>query len=167
MNKLTAESARQELTKLKEWENDGVLTLEEERYMQALEIALPILEQQERGEGDWMAWGGRSIPRAVRGRTVQVRYACGETTTEYSGFLNWGDGVGKAVIAYRIIPERANKATLTDEKREWLIDECKADMQRYTSSSPRYLVAQIALASLEACYIIPGAVHQSERRAMI
>lgn len=61
----------------------------------ALEIALPVLEQQERGEGDWIEWCGRSIPRAVRGRTVQVRYACGETTTEYSGFLNWGDGVAR------------------------------------------------------------------------
>lgn len=48
MNKLTAEAARQELTKLKAWENDGVLTLKEERYLQALEIALHILEQQER-----------------------------------------------------------------------------------------------------------------------
>lgn len=45
MNKLTAKSARQELTSLKVFENDGVLTRKEERYLQALEIALPILEQ--------------------------------------------------------------------------------------------------------------------------
>ncbi|WP_312055827.1 hypothetical protein [Pantoea brenneri] len=94
---------------------------------QALEIALPVLEQQEmitdsqpvitdsagvitdsaeRGEG-WIEWGGRSIPKAVRGRVVQVRYESGEMITEHSGFLNWGDGVGKLVCAYRIIPERA------------------------------------------------------------
>lgn len=105
MNKLTAESARQELTKLKVWENDGVLTLKEERYLQALEIALPILEQQERGEG-WIEWAGIEIPRSVRGRVVQVRYATGEIETEYSGFLNWGNGSGKLVCAYRIIPEQ-------------------------------------------------------------
>ncbi|QDH49102.1 hypothetical protein PHYNN_210 [Pantoea phage Phynn] len=52
MNKLTAESTRQELTKLKVWENDGVLTLKEERYLQALEIALTVLEQQEKGEAN-------------------------------------------------------------------------------------------------------------------
>lgn len=46
MNKLTADSARQELTKLKAWEGDCVLTLKEELYLQALEIALPVLEQK-------------------------------------------------------------------------------------------------------------------------
>lgn len=62
MNKLSAESARKELTKLKVWENDGVLTLKEERYLQALEIALPILEQQERGEGEWIKCSDRLPP---------------------------------------------------------------------------------------------------------
>lgn len=107
MNKLTAEKCRQFIISMKSEQDRNQLSITVGYQLQALEIALPILEQQERGEGEWIVWGGRSIPRAVRGRTVQVRYACGETTTEYSGFLNWGDGVGKAVIAYRIIPERA------------------------------------------------------------
>lgn len=48
MSKLTAEVARRELTKLKVWEDDCVLTLKEELYLQSLEIALPVLEQQEK-----------------------------------------------------------------------------------------------------------------------
>lgn len=47
MNKLTAEVARQDLTHLKSWVETCGISMKEERYMQALEIALPILEQQE------------------------------------------------------------------------------------------------------------------------
>jgi len=105
MNKLTAEVARQDLNHLKSWVETCGISMKEERYMQALEIALPILEQQERDE-DWIEWEGREIPGAVKGRAVQVRYATGEIETEYSGFLNWGNGSGKLVCAHRIIPEQ-------------------------------------------------------------
>lgn len=55
MNKLTAEVARQDLNHLKSWVETCGISMKEERYMQALEIALPILEQQERGEGEWIS----------------------------------------------------------------------------------------------------------------
>lgn len=104
MNKLTAESARQELTKLKVWENDGVLTLKEERYLQALEIALPILEQQERGEGEWIEWGGGERPVAK----VEVKYRNGQLRNENAGCLRWYHLQNDFdIIAYRIIPEWA------------------------------------------------------------
>jgi len=82
MNKQTAESARQELTKLKVWENDGVLTLKEERYLQALEIALPVLEQQEKGNDGWIEWGGGEsgeIPVSESAR-VELRWSRGFTS---------------------------------------------------------------------------------------
>lgn len=47
MNKLTAEVARQDLNHLKSWVETCGISIKEERYMQALEIALPVLEQQE------------------------------------------------------------------------------------------------------------------------
>lgn len=109
MNKLTAESARQELTKLKVWENDGVLTLKEERYLQALEIALPILELQERGEGGWIEWGGGECP-VHEGVKAEIKFRDGD----YAELETWLDilewrhkDYGSDIIAYRIIPERA------------------------------------------------------------
>lgn len=50
MNKLTAEKCREMFLHLFEDKRQDGITLKEDLYMQALEIALPILEQQERGE---------------------------------------------------------------------------------------------------------------------
>ena len=50
MKKLTAEEARFDLGNLKKWQAQAHgISMKEERYMQALEIALPVLEQQEKG----------------------------------------------------------------------------------------------------------------------
>ena len=46
MSKLTAEEARFDLGNLKKWQSEPHgISMKEERYMKALEIALPILEQ--------------------------------------------------------------------------------------------------------------------------
>ncbi|ORM78326.1 hypothetical protein [Pantoea eucrina] len=52
MNKLTAEIVRMDIGHLREHQaNPHVgLSLREEKYLQALEIALPVLEQQEKGD---------------------------------------------------------------------------------------------------------------------
>ncbi|MBD9658089.1 hypothetical protein [Pantoea sp. PNT03] len=49
MNKLTAEVARRDIVHLKSFQSDPKvgLSLKEEKYLQALEIALPVLEQQQ------------------------------------------------------------------------------------------------------------------------
>lgn len=155
MNKLTAEKCREFIAIFKSLEKEGHLALTSEYHLQAYEKALPILEQQERGEGEWIEWDGGECPVADHVK-VEYQLRAGAKGSEPARRLDWQhEGKRHDIIAYRIIPERANKATLTDEKREWLIDECKADMQSYTSSSPRYLVAQIALASLEACSSSP------------
>lgn len=51
MNKLTAEVARRDIGHLREHQSSPKvgLSLREELYLQALEIALPVLEQQENG----------------------------------------------------------------------------------------------------------------------
>lgn len=51
MNKLTAEVARRDIGHLREHQASPKvgLSLREELYLQALEIAIPILEQQEKG----------------------------------------------------------------------------------------------------------------------
>lgn len=54
MNKLTADIARRHMGHLKEYQaNPKVgLSIREELYLQALEIALPVLEQQEKADDD-------------------------------------------------------------------------------------------------------------------
>ncbi|WP_426607463.1 DUF551 domain-containing protein [Pantoea anthophila] len=56
MNKLTAEECRELIQRLNDKQAHPMkgLTGDEKLYLQALEIALPILEQQERGEGEWI-----------------------------------------------------------------------------------------------------------------
>lgn len=60
MNKLTAEWCAYLLKDLQRQSITGCgIGRTQESYMQALEIALPILEQQERGEGEWIEEGGQ------------------------------------------------------------------------------------------------------------
>ena len=50
MNKLTAEKCRNKIEHFREVSKTWQLSIEVEYTLQALEIALPILEQQERGD---------------------------------------------------------------------------------------------------------------------
>ncbi|MDH1171422.1 hypothetical protein [Pantoea agglomerans] len=110
MNKLTAEVARRHQRDLKSFqENPNIgLSLKEELYLQALEIALPILEQQERGEGEWIEWGGEIDPCAepVIG-VVEVKFKGGETDSGCASKWYWKhDDCDSDIIAYRIIPKQ-------------------------------------------------------------
>lgn len=107
MNKLTVEVARQDLQHLKSWLETCGISMKEERYMQALEIALPILEQQERGEG-WIKWGGKcgGNDQPVIGM-VEVKFRNGNTQKSEACDWYWPhDGIESDIIAYRIIPEQ-------------------------------------------------------------
>jgi len=86
--------------------------MDSELYLQALEIALPVLEQQEKGEivkSLWVEWRGNFIPGVVRGRQVQVRYSDGTIQSGYASFFNWGNGVGKPVVAYRVVEQERER----------------------------------------------------------
>lgn len=45
--KLTAERARERIEHLKTWQKQRGLTLREEEYLEALELAMPVLEHRE------------------------------------------------------------------------------------------------------------------------
>ncbi|WP_448309601.1 hypothetical protein [Pantoea sp. PGP6] len=105
MNKLTAEKCRERIASLKRNRRVFGLALDSEIYLQALEIALPILEQQERGDG-WIEWGGGERPCDYRS-VVEVRLRSGNERMA-RGALSWEWKHHNSIcdiIAYRIIPE--------------------------------------------------------------
>jgi len=105
MQQLTAIKAKALIQDL-----SGLRTIREEWFRQALEIALPILEQQDRGE--WIDWSGGERPvggcelvvAKLRDGTVLIPLSAGHLAWWHNkpGFFN-----GRDIIAYRIIPERA------------------------------------------------------------
>jgi len=113
MKKLTADVARRDISHLKAFQkqpNIG-LSLREETYLQALEIALPILEQQERGDGGWIEWGGGECPVAPW-EAVSVKHRNDKCTSPDGpayqfDWSNYPSKFDTDIIAYRIIPERA------------------------------------------------------------
>ncbi len=110
MKKLTAEVARRDISHLKAFQkqpNIG-LSLREETYLQALEIALPILEQQQRADRGWIEWRGGEQPVdddaivEIRCRHEEYKYK-----PERACHFAWNyTGLGLDIIAYRIIPEQ-------------------------------------------------------------
>lgn len=109
MNKLTAEKCREEILNLnkfhKPWMNER-----ENLYLEALEIALPILEQQERGDG-WIEWGGKcgGNDQPAIG-LVEVKFRNGGTGKAEACDWHWPhDGIASDIIAYRIIPENSDE----------------------------------------------------------
>ncbi|UIL54712.1 hypothetical protein LZU96_21435 (plasmid) [Pantoea agglomerans] len=107
MNKLTADKCREMFLNLFEGKRQDGITLKEDLYLQALEIALPILEKQERGDG-WIEWGGGEQP--VNGDVmVETKWSdgsvsCGEASEwrcDHRSLLS-----NLNIIAYRIIPEQ-------------------------------------------------------------
>lgn len=70
---------------------------------ESLEIALPILEQQEKGNDGWIEWKG-GLVAPVTGR-VDVRYRNGkEEIGHKAGDFSWRKELGGVtIIAYRVI----------------------------------------------------------------
>lgn len=124
MKKLTAEVARRDISHLKAFQkqpNIG-LSLREETYLQALEIALPILEQQEvqcpkcGGTGQMDSGGTQSW-----GEPILIECDCQFEQQEVAaskfdnGFLCWeGDGEWFAVKCVSV-NENEYRATLVDD----------------------------------------------------
>lgn len=109
MNKLTAEKCRSHIARLKRYEGESLYQFPFEMEMlEAFEIALPILEQQERSEGEWIEWKGGERPVA-REQRVETRYRKqGIIDNDEARFFDWTHNGGASdIIAYRIIPERA------------------------------------------------------------
>jgi len=106
MKKLTAEKCCQLLDSL----NSNGMSILEGYYVEALEIALPILEQQERGEGEWIEWKGGECP-VPAATPVEVKFRKGRVNRkEHAGSWGWLSDEDEPrpydIIAYRIIPEQ-------------------------------------------------------------
>lgn len=112
MNKLTAEECRERIKYIRQMISDDTSKLSRggQCQLQALEIALPILEQQESTtdtyrqiENDgWVEWGGGSgKPTDV---VVDVRYRDGITDVGWAYIFNWEHRkAADDIIAYRAI----------------------------------------------------------------
>lgn len=129
MKKLTAEKCRSVIDGFKWMAAEGPgMSIRDEYDIQAYEIALPILEQQEMitdslpvitdsaemitdsiDPDGWIEWGGgrRPVGKEVK---VDVRFRSGEVDDSASTALGWRwSHIGSQldIIAYRVIPERA------------------------------------------------------------
>lgn len=102
MKKLTAEKCSELLDSL----NSNGMSILEGYYCEALEIALPILEQQEQGDG-WIEWKGGECPVEDDVSVVEVKWPRGSTSEIIPGDCSWLHYGGHYdIIAYRIIPEQ-------------------------------------------------------------
>lgn len=109
MKKLTAEKCSQLLDSL----NSNGMSILEGYYCEALEIALPILEQHEKQEqqerGEWIEWKGGEQP--VNGDVlVETKWSDGSVSRGEASDWRWDHRSllsNLNLIAYRIIPERA------------------------------------------------------------
>lgn len=106
MKELTVDRCRKQILRLKKCISEGYVSINERDYLQALEIALPILEQQERGDG-WIEWGGGAMPTSTPFQEVGYMTRLGNKDKSSAGDLRWAhEGKGGDIIAYRIIPEQ-------------------------------------------------------------
>lgn len=110
MNKLNAEQRKELLDEIDYNRKNCFLSSKTELLMQIAESylnELPILEQQERGEGEWIGWGGGVCP-VSENTFLLVRYR-GDFHDDKctAGNMLWEhSGEEEDIIAYRIIPER-------------------------------------------------------------
>ncbi|WP_312631574.1 hypothetical protein [Pantoea piersonii] len=106
MNKLTAEKCRDRIARLKECEKmPWGLSIDGIYQLQALEIALPVLEQQE--SECWIVWEGGECPVAEN-TPVAVKYRNGVIMpAQPADCYEWNhDGWGGDIIAYRVIEQQ-------------------------------------------------------------
>ena len=104
MNKLTAEKCRNKIAMWERLEEAYSLPDHSELHLQAYRIALPILEQQEQNDDEWIAWGGGECPVADD-KTVRVRYR-GDFQEDkcIAGSMIWShSGEEDDIIAYRLM----------------------------------------------------------------
>ncbi|TIM24822.1 MAG: hypothetical protein E5Y74_00045 [Mesorhizobium sp.] len=107
MKKLTAEKCREQIAEWERMMSVSDIAVIVERHLQTYRIALPILEQLERGDGEWIEWCGGERPCDYRS-IVEVRLRSGNERMA-RGALSWEWKHHNSIcdiIAYRIIPEQ-------------------------------------------------------------
>ena len=103
MEKLTAEKCRALILILHRCRNFRIISTREERYLEALEIALPVLEQQEsqcqKCGGTGMADSGGTQPW---GEQILVECDCQFEQQEKDGWIEWGGGACPVIPGNRV-----------------------------------------------------------------
>lgn len=111
MNKLTAEKCRKEIEWVKSSHQAGMVTELTKLLLQALEIALPVLEQQE--SDGWIEWrGGASGSCPVAYMTlVEVKDRVGHVAEDRAEAFEWcHEADDDDIIAYRVVEQQEKAA---------------------------------------------------------
>ena len=108
MKKLTADRCKRQIEEWQRMMSVSDVAVMVELNLQAYLIALPILEQQERGDG-WIEWrGGASGSCPVAYTTlVEVQSRSGHVAEDCAEAFEWcHEADDDDIIAYRTIPEQ-------------------------------------------------------------
>lgn len=109
MKKLTADKCRNHIERLRRYESESLYQFPFEiEMLEAFEIALPVLEQQEKGTGDWIEWHGKcgGNDQPVIGM-VEVKLRNGNTDKAEASDWYWPqDGIPSDIIAYRVVEQQ-------------------------------------------------------------
>lgn len=104
MKKLTAERCKRQIEEWQRMMSVSDVAVMVELNLQAYLIALPILEQQENGNDDWVEWGGGECPVELPRQEVEYLTRLGNKYITAAGDLRWfHEGKGGDIIAYRVI----------------------------------------------------------------
>jgi len=134
MKKLTAEKCREFISVFKSLEKEGHLALTSGYHLQALEIALPILEQQERGcqkcGGTGEMDSGGSQPW---GEQILIQCDCKLEQNEpgEGDWIEWNGGKQPVPSSTPVEVKFRNGAMNTEEPAGWWRWECTPDNTRY------------------------------------
>jgi len=116
MNKLTAERCRDRIASLKRNRRVFGLAMDSELYLQALEIALPVLEQQEKqaeqqvDTDGWIEWKGGECPVADGLAVTEVKFRSGDVVKAFADTWWWGhSGDEDDIIAYRVVEQERER----------------------------------------------------------
>lgn len=112
MISLTAEVARSDIAKLQEIKSNPLLriSIREEKYLRALEIALPVLESQEKG--GWIEWRGDvALPPVGNEVMVEVRMLGGNHMRGPAKTMRWRNFSPSSgdIIAYRVVEQERER----------------------------------------------------------
>jgi len=97
MNKLTAEKCREQLDECRALKERGYLSINGEYKLQALEIALPVLEQQEKGDDTEDTF----IVMRKHGKVPNIKRPAGDIAEYLTQLYQHNPGAVCDVITYR------------------------------------------------------------------
>ncbi len=97
MNKITAEKCREQLDECRALKERGYLSINGEYKLQALEIALPVLEQQEKGDDTEDTF----IVMRKHGKVPNIKRPAGDIAEYLTQLYQHNPGAVCDVITYR------------------------------------------------------------------